>query len=83
MGANAATKLFRVLENTETILAIELLNAAQAIEFRRPLKSSEKMESLFDLYRDAVSFMEEDRILHDDIAASKTFLQKIDAEKFL
>ena len=46
MGANAATKLVRVVENTERVLAIELFNAAQALEFRRPLKSSWEIEKI-------------------------------------
>ena len=50
MGANAATKCFRVMENVEKILAIELMNAAQALEFRRPLKSSEVIEKLYAEY---------------------------------
>ncbi len=51
MGSNAATKLYRVVQNTERVLAIELFNAAQALEFRRPLKSSPRLERLFEKYR--------------------------------
>ncbi len=46
MGSNAATKLYRVVLNTERVLAIELLNAAQALEFRRPLRSSKPIEDI-------------------------------------
>ena len=67
MGANAATKTLRIVENIERILAIELLNASQALEFRRPLKSSEFIERFVQSYREEVSFVSEDRILHYDI----------------
>tara|TARA_R110002051_G_scaffold217091_1_gene281188 strand:+ start:5 stop:1213 length:1209 start_codon:yes stop_codon:yes gene_type:complete len=77
MGANSATKAKRVVDNIETILAIELLNAAQAIEFRRPLKSSEFLESFLKMFRIDVSFVEEDRVLHDDIVKSIAFLQNM------
>ncbi|MBP7478626.1 MAG: histidine ammonia-lyase [Chitinophagales bacterium] len=71
MGANAATKGLRVLENLKTILAIELLNAAQGLEFRRPLKSSSTIESLFNQVREHVSFIDCDRELWIDIASIK------------
>ena len=75
MGANAATKLLRVANNLETILAIELLNAAQAIEFRRPLKTSSKLEKLFTDYRVVVPSLTEDRVLHNDISATINFIK--------
>ncbi|MGB3076667.1 MAG: histidine ammonia-lyase, partial [Chitinophagales bacterium] len=74
MGANGATKCFRVLKNLENILAIELLNAAQALEFRHPVKSSERIESFFNAYREIVSFNQADRILSNDIKKSRDFL---------
>ncbi|HIE73063.1 MAG TPA: histidine ammonia-lyase [Flavobacteriales bacterium] len=74
MGANAATKLYRVVENTERILAIELLNATQAIAFRNA-KSSDFIEGILDIYRDKVAFLSTDRLLHDDIEKSIGFLQ--------
>ncbi|SHJ26623.1 histidine ammonia-lyase [Flavobacterium haoranii] len=82
MGANAATKTLRIVENLERILAIELLNASQAIEFRRPLKSSEFIESFLKLYREEVSFVDEDRYLHLDIEKSILFINsfQIDSE---
>ena len=76
MGANAATKLYRVVENTERILAIELLNATQGIAFRN-IKSSDFIESILDIYRDEVPFLDSDRILHDDIESSIAFLQNL------
>ena len=75
MGANAATKCLRVMKNTERVLAIELLNATQALEFRRPLKSSTAVETIVDDYRKVVTFVDKDRLLHDDIEASISFLQ--------
>ncbi|MCO6176206.1 histidine ammonia-lyase [Flavobacterium sp. NRK F10] len=81
MGANAATKTLRIVENVERILAIELLNASQAIEFRRPLKSSEFIESFLKSYREEVSFVEEDRILHYDIEKSVAFLQSLQLDE--
>jgi histidine ammonia-lyase len=78
MGANAATKLLRVVKNLENILAIELLNAAQAFEFRRPLRTSALLENFLIEYRKKVAFLKEDRILHNDIKASLNFLQSFD-----
>ena len=79
MGANSATKLYIVVENTERILAIELLNATQAIAFRNK-KSSDFIESILDIYRDEVPFLESDRILHEDIQNSIDFLQNISVD---
>jgi histidine ammonia-lyase len=67
MGSISGRKLNRVLDNLEFILAIELLSACQAIEFRRPLKSSEMLEFAHDYVREFVSFASEDRIFADDI----------------
>lgn len=67
MGSISGRKLNRVLDNLEFILAIELLSACQAIEFRRPLKSSELLEYAHDYVREYVSFASEDRIFADDI----------------
>ncbi len=77
MGANGATKCYRVLKNLENILAIELLNAAQALEFRRPARSSVAVEKFFDDYRAVVSFNQSDRVLSDDIRQSVQFLNSI------
>jgi len=74
MGANAATKAYRVLENLKTILAIEFMTAAQALEFRRPLKSSSQIETLVADYRKHISFVKSDRILFKDISKTKGFL---------
>lgn len=74
MGANAATKCLRIMENLERILAIELMNASQAIEFRRPLQSSSFIEMFLKSYRAEVPLVKEDRILHYDIENSVAFL---------
>ena len=75
MGANAATKLVRVVENTERVLAIELFNAAQALEFRRPLRSSWSIEKIFAAYRKHVPFIDDDRYMHPLIEKSIAFLR--------
>lgn len=75
MGANAATKALRIVENLETILAIELFNAAQAISFRRPLKTSAFLEQFLALYSAEVPAVTQDRIMHDDIEKSRWFLR--------
>ena len=81
MGANSATKLFRVINNIEKILAIELMNAAQALAYKKNL-SSEFIESIIDLYRNDVKFLTKDRLLSEDIEKSISFLHhlKIDQE---
>lgn len=83
MGANAATKCLKIVENLERILAIELMNASQALEYRRPLHSSEFLEGFVKSYREEVPLVKEDRILHYDIEKSVAFLQSfmIDLEE--
>ncbi|MDE5732057.1 MAG: histidine ammonia-lyase [Bacteroidales bacterium] len=76
MGANAATKLVRVVENTERVLAIELFNAAQALEFRRPLRSSWAIEKIFAGFRKVVPFIGDDTYMHPYIEAAVRFIQK-------
>ena len=74
MGANAATKTLKIVENLERILAIELMNASQAIEFRRPLQSSDFLEMFLKSFREEVPLVTEDRILHYDIEKAILFL---------
>jgi len=74
MGANAATKCLRVINNVERVLAIELLSAAQALDFRRPLKTSPLLEELYHAFRAQVSFNEKDRVLHDDMVKAISFV---------
>lgn len=76
MGANAATKCYKVAENTSKVLAIELLNAAQAFEFRRPQKTSDQLERLLDSYRKKVAFMRQDDILFNYMQASEQFVKE-------
>ena len=80
MGANGATKALKVMENLERILAIELINASQAIEYRRPLKSGEFVEMFLKSYREEVALVKEDRILHYDIEKTITFLKSFEIE---
>ena len=75
MGANAATKLYKVVYNTEKVLAIELFNAAQALDFRRPLKSSPAIEAIYEEYRKIVPFLNEDQVMYTHIAHSIDFLR--------
>jgi len=75
MGSNSATKLARVALNTERVLAIELFNAAQALEFRRPAKTSPALEAWVTQYRERVPFIENDRVMYPLIEASIEFLR--------
>lgn len=75
MGANAGTKLYKVILNTERVLAIELFNAAQALDFRRPLKSSPIVEKIHKDYRKAVPFIDKDTVMYPLIAKSVDFLR--------
>ena len=76
MGANAATKLRRVVLNTERVLAIELFNAAQALEFRRPAHTSPALENLVADYRRRVPFIDNDTVMYPYIEASVQFLRE-------
>ena len=76
MGANAATKLYRVALNTERVLAIELLNAAQALESRRPARTSPELEELVADYRKRVPFIDNDTVMYPYIEASVQFLRE-------
>lgn len=77
MGANAATKALRVVDNLERILAIELFNAAQALEFRRPMKSSPFIEDFVAAYREKVEFIRQDKVMYTEIDKSITFLREV------
>ncbi len=76
MGANAATKLRRVVLNVQRVLAIELLTAAQAMDFRKPLQSSPCLQRMYNDLRREISFMDKDRILHTDLIKAEQFLQR-------
>ncbi|KVV16108.1 Histidine ammonia-lyase [Flavobacterium sp. TAB 87] len=83
MGANGATKALRILDNLECILAIELMNASQAVHYRSPLKSSDFIEMFLSSYRVEVPLVTEDRILHYDIEKTILFLDSLQIESDL
>lgn len=76
MGANAATKLYKVMDNLEHILAIELMNAAQGIDFRRPLKTSPVLERFLHAYRKEVPFVKDDIVMYKEIHKTVAFLKR-------
>ncbi len=76
MGANAAIKTLQIIENTEQILAIELFNACQAFEFRRPYKSSPIIERLMKNFRKKIPFLENDTVMYTLIKNSVKILRK-------
>ncbi len=78
MGANAATKCYRIIENVEKLLAIELFNSTQALEFRRPLKSSALIEQLVEQYRQHVAFINTDTTMYDKMQYSVDFIQEVE-----
>ncbi len=75
MGAISATKLLEVVKNAETVLAIELMSAAQALDFIHPLKAGEGVEAVHTEFRKHISFAESDRLFHDDIQVALRFLR--------
>ena len=75
MGANGATRLLRVADNLEKIIAIELFTAVQAIEFRRPLRSSDFIEDVIKSYRKTISFIQDDKVMFGEIAKSIDFVR--------
>lgn len=77
MGANAATKCYRIVENLEKIIGIEMFNAAQALEFRRPLKSSVILENYVAEFRKSVAFIENDKVMQPEIEKSIQFIKTI------
>ena len=81
MGANAAVLLNKVVNNSFSVMAIELLCAAQAIDLRKPQKTSKRLELLLSAYRDDVSYLNEDQVMFDIIEKSKQFIQRFDFGK--
>lgn len=75
MGANAATKSRRVVENVEQVLGIELLTAVQALAFRRPGRSSARLEAVVEAFRQEVSFVVRDRVLYPDLHRAAAFVR--------
>ena len=76
MGANAATKARRVVENVEQLLGIELFTAAQALDLRRPARSSPALEAVVAAFRAAVTFVPRDRVLHPDLHRAARFVRE-------
>src|SRR5690554_5134300 len=77
MGATSAMKLLKVMDNLDIILAIELMNAAQALEFRRPLKSSPIIEKVLKGYRKEVPFIDEDIVMYKEIRKTSSYLNRL------
>ena len=80
MGANAGTKLHKIVNNLKYIAAIELMNAAQGIDFRRPLKSSPYIEKVMKDYRKHLPFVEDDVVMADYIAKTMEFLENYEID---
>lgn len=78
MGANAATKALRICQNTEQVLAIAFMIAAQALNLRRPNRSSDRIEEIMTAYRKVVPMLDGDRTMAPDIAATADFLRKLE-----
>ena len=76
MGSNSATKLVRIVDNVETVLAIELFNAAQALDFRRPLHSSPLLERIHDDFRRVVPFIDDDTYMHPLMVRAAAFIRE-------
>jgi histidine ammonia-lyase len=83
MGANAALKTVKIMENLKYLLSIELLTAAQAMHLRRPLQTSPALEALLAAYREYVAPLDEDRYLKPDIESAYRFLEKSQTKTFL
>jgi len=83
MGANGAVKLMKVCNNLQKIIGIELFNAAQAFEFRRPVKSSPFLEKILSAYRKEVAFIENDKIMYPEMQKSIAFVEKIGEYDFI
>lgn len=77
MGANGATKAKKIVDNIETILAIELLNASQALHFRLPVKTSPFLESFLQSYRTEIPFIENDIVLSPEIKKTVSFINNL------
>lgn len=83
MGANAATQAYTLVYNVERILAIELLNASQALTFRKPIRSSSLIESFLKSYQSDIQFVTQDEIFHDLIVKSVQFIKNFDIDNEL
>jgi histidine ammonia-lyase len=77
MGANAAVKTYKIVYNIEKVLAIEFMTAMQALDFRKPLKSSALIEDLKQQYRRIVPYYDKDRVIYNDIQVTVDFMRGI------
>lgn len=77
MGAAAAIKTWQVVNDVERVLAIELFTAAQALEFRRPIRSSVRLESFVNAFRERVPFVKHDVVMHDHMEAALDFVREV------
>lgn len=78
MGANAVVKAYKIVYNIEKVLAIEFMTAMQALDFRKPLKSSPQIEKIRTAYREIVPFLDKDRLLYNDIQVTLDFMREIE-----
>jgi histidine ammonia-lyase len=76
MGANSAILLFDIVENVKKILSIELFNAAQALNLKKPLHSSEPIHDFIGLYRNKVAFISKDKVMSKEINSSLEFFER-------
>ena len=81
MAANAGTKCYKVLENVKMLMAIELLTACQALEFRKPFNIHPELENIFIKVRDKIPYMAADRLLHDDLVLSQELINELVSDK--
>jgi histidine ammonia-lyase len=80
MGANAATQAYQLIYNVERVLAIELFNASQALQFRKPETTSAFLATYLEAYKNEVPFVKEDKFLHAEIIKSISFLQSVNID---
>lgn len=79
MGANAAVKAKKVIDNVESVLAIELMNASQGLSFRNN-STSKFLTSFVSMFRQDVPLVEDDRVLHNDIKNAESFIHNLTIE---
>ena len=83
MGANSAILLFDISENVKKILSIELFNSAQAIDLKKPLKTSNSLHQFISMYRNKVEFISEDKLMHNEINSTLDFIESYNINKGL
>ena len=83
MGANSAILLFDISENVKKILSIELFNSAQAIDLKKPLKTSNFLHQFISIYRNKVEFISEDKLMHNEINSTLDFIESYNVNEGL